>query len=59
MPPVTEAGRPPLRLTRRGRVVRDLVAGAACLTAALFGQPISVAFFTAVLWASTMVDRIG
>lgn len=41
----------PLRLTRRGRIVRDLTAGAAVLGFAVLAQPISVAFFTAVLWA--------
>lgn len=50
MPPVTEAGRPPLRLTGRGRVVRALLGGAACLALMMFGQPISVVFFTGVLW---------
>lgn len=40
----------PLRLTRRGRIVRDMVAGGVALGAAVFAQPISVAFFTAVVW---------
>jgi len=41
---------PPARLTRRGRIVRDMVAGAGVLGVAVFAQPISVAYFSVVLW---------
>ena len=41
---------PPLRLTRRGRIVRDMVAGAGILGFAVLAQPISEAYFTFVLW---------
>lgn len=42
--------RRPLRLTQRGQVVRDLIAGAAILSAAFFAHPLSEAYFAAVLW---------
>lgn len=45
-----QAAAAPLRLTRRGRVLRDLAAGGSILTVALFAQPISVGYFTAVVW---------
>ena len=40
----------PFRLTHRGRVVRDMTTGAAILSLAVFAQPLSEAYFTAVLW---------
>lgn len=40
----------PLRLTRRGRIVRDMAAGTGLLGLVVFAQPISVAYFTFVLW---------
>ncbi|SDN51784.1 hypothetical protein SAMN05660199_00180 [Klenkia soli] len=42
---------PPLRLTRRGRIVRDVVIGALVLALPLFATQLSVAFFTVVVWA--------
>ena len=49
--PRHRAPRQPPPLTKRGRIVRDMTAGAAILGAAIAAQPISVAFFTAVVWA--------
>jgi hypothetical protein len=39
-----------VRLTRRGRIVRDMTAGAAVLSLAVFTQDLSHAYFGAVLW---------
>jgi len=44
----------PLRLTRRGRIVRDMVAGGGILGAVVMAQPISVAYFTAVQWVGQL-----
>lgn len=46
----TPEERRPMRLTQRGRVIRDLTAGAAILSVAVFAHPLSTAYFTAVLW---------
>lgn len=44
----------PTRLTRRGRIVRDMAAGVVILGATIVAQPVSVAFFTAVVWAGNV-----
>ncbi|WP_157519492.1 hypothetical protein [Modestobacter sp. Leaf380] len=49
----------PLRLTRRGRIVRDMVAGGIALGAAVFAQSISVGFFTAVMWAGQVTGLVA
>ena len=41
---------PPVRLTHRGRIVRDMVAGAGLLGVVVLAQPISVGYFTMVAW---------
>lgn len=51
----TPEDRPRLRLTRRGRVVRDLAAGAAAFAVVVLAQPLSEAYFTAVLWAGQLI----
>ena len=46
--------RRPMRLTRRGRIVRDMTAGAAILSVAVFAQPLSEAYFSTVLWVGQL-----
>jgi hypothetical protein len=46
----TPEDRRPLRLTHRGRAVRAMTLGAAILSLAVFAQPLSEAYFSAVLW---------
>lgn len=41
---------PPLRLTRRGRIVRDMVAGTGLLGLVVFAQSLSEAYFGFVIW---------
>lgn len=52
-------GRTPLRLTRRGRVIRDMAVGAAMLSVVVFAQPLSEAYFTAVLWFGEAVGTVA
>jgi hypothetical protein len=41
-----------MRLTQRGRIVRDMAAGAAVLTLTVSAQPLSEAYISAVLWSA-------
>lgn len=50
---------PPLRLTRRGRIVRDIVCGTGIASVALFGTQISVAFWTFAVWSGQAVGVVA
>lgn len=50
LPPVNPQ---PAKLTRRGRVVRDLLAGGAALAVAVFAQDIAQAFAELTLFVDT------